>query len=243
MGEGVLVRDTHDYQPYYVRASNGRKWCYYQNEITTCHEVERRHRRRHEWQHYGRSSHHHRPTVGSRVCLTRFWRRHGPLRPGQEGVLVRDTHDYQPYYVRASNGRKWWYYQNEITTCHGVERHHVRHHEMQHYGGEGRRVGSGKWWSENGRDNRWNREHEREGRRLGSGKWWLENGRDNRWNREHEREGRRHGSGKWWSENGRDEPTDDSEETESEEPTEVSELSEEPEELEESEAEEPTEDS
>merc|ERR1712007_19533 len=58
--------------------------------------------------HHCLSSHQHRPqhrqTVGPRVCLTRFWRRRGSLQPGQEGILVRDAHDYQPYYVRASNG-------------------------------------------------------------------------------------------------------------------------------------------
>merc|ERR1712007_56291 len=70
------------------------------------------------------------------------------------------------------------------------------------YEREGRRLGSGKRRSENGRD-RWNREYEREGRRLGSGEWRSENGRD-RWNREYEREGRRFGSRKWRSENGRD---------------------------------------
>merc|ERR1712063_133961 len=138
--EGVLVRDTHDYQPYYVRASNGRKWWYFPNEIAPCHGVERHNVRQHN-RHHRHPSHlsrerhsvaHHRPTVGSRVCLTRFWGRRGPLKPGQEGVLVRDTHDYQPYYVRASNGRKWWYFPNEITSCHGVERHNVRKHHTVH---------------------------------------------------------------------------------------------------------------
>merc|ERR1712007_316007 len=100
---------------------------------TPCHGVKRHHVRQHETLDHRHPRHHHRPTVGSRVCLTRFWKRHGPLKPGQEGVLVRDAHDYQPYYVRASNGRRWWYYQNEITTCHGVERHHVRQHETLHH--------------------------------------------------------------------------------------------------------------
>jgi len=131
--EGVLVRDAHDYQPYYVRASNGRRWWYFQNEIMPCHEVERQNVWQHEIVRHRRTSHRNHPTVGSRVCLTRFWRGRGPLRPGQEGVLVTDTHDYLPYYVRASDGRKWWYFQNEIMPCHGVERRNVRQHEVRRW--------------------------------------------------------------------------------------------------------------
>merc|ERR1712007_420542 len=122
--EGVLVRGDHSHIPYHVRAPNGRTWWYRQNEIRSCHGVERHHVRQH---------HHYRPTVGSRVCLTRFWRRHGSLKPGQEGVLLRDDHSHIPYRVRAPNGRTWWYYQNEIRSCHGAERHNVGQHEIVHH--------------------------------------------------------------------------------------------------------------
>merc|ERR1712007_103262 len=75
--------------------------------------------KKHNVSHVGPHSivHHHRPRVGSKVCLTSFWRKGGPLRRGEEGVLVKDTHDFQPYCVRAPNGRKWWYFSNEIRSC------------------------------------------------------------------------------------------------------------------------------
>jgi len=83
--------------------------------------------------HHRRSSRHHRPTVGSRVCLTRLWRRRGPLQPGQEGVLLSDAHNYHLYYVRASNVRRWCYFQSEITPCHGVGRQIVWQYETVHH--------------------------------------------------------------------------------------------------------------
>lgn len=69
--------------------------------------------------------HHHRRkqlksrfVVGSKVCLTSHWKGFGPMKPGQQGVFVKDAHDSQPYYVRTPDGLYWWYYAKEIGTCH-----------------------------------------------------------------------------------------------------------------------------
>jgi len=158
--EGVLARDAH--QPYYVRASNGRQWCYFQTETTPCHGVERRIVWQYKTVHHRRSSRHHCSTVGLRACFTRFWRRRCPLQPVQEGVLARDAHDYQPCEVRASNGRRWCYFQNEITPCHVVERevvwqkktaHHClssHQHRPQHRQTVGPRVCLTRFWRRRG---------------------------------------------------------------------------------------------
>merc|ERR1712137_96765 len=141
--EGVLVRDAHDQQPYYVRAAGGKRWWYYQYEVTPCNRVGVE---RESVSHLGDHSanrgshvgphtivHHQRPRVGSKVCLTKHWKGGGPLKPGEEGVLVRDAHDRQPYYVQAAGGGKWWYFPNEITPC-NRPRHvsHLENHNASH---------------------------------------------------------------------------------------------------------------
>jgi hypothetical protein len=35
----------------------------------------------------------------------------GPLKPGQVGVVIKnDGSNGQPFKVRASNGKEWWYH-------------------------------------------------------------------------------------------------------------------------------------
>jgi len=123
--EGVLVRDAHDYQPYYVLAANGGDGAISKmRSPTSC----------------GRETN----CVAIRDCApstvkpsrsSNSWPEGmfniilEQVQPGQKGVLVRDAHDHQPYYGRASNESRWCYFQNEIMPCPGVESQIVWQHE------------------------------------------------------------------------------------------------------------------
>lgn len=51
-----------------------------------------------------------RPTVGDTVKINIL----GDLHAGEEGVIVRDDKDYQPFLIRFEDGHEWWYFESMV---------------------------------------------------------------------------------------------------------------------------------